>query len=82
MRVDVSRYPAYCKEQGKEPNLRCVKLLDLYASRPDEPDTRPRHVIESDVLLKAAEMDRCELEIFLECALFLLSEQKKARRPA
>jgi hypothetical protein len=82
VKVDVSRYPEYCKEQGSESNTRVVQALAIYAALPDKPDVRPRAEQEADILRRIAKMKECDLKIFLECANFLFNDQKAGESSA
>lgn len=71
MKIEISNYLSYCKRRGARPNPKSIKVLEIAAQMPDMADDRTRGEIQSDILLKAAGMNGCELEAFYE--------QRKAR---
>lgn len=79
MKIEISNYLSYCERRGARPNPKSIEALKIAAQMPVRPDTRTLEEKGRDILLKATGMNGCELEAFLDCANFLLYEQRKAR---
>lgn len=79
MKIEISNYLLYCEKRGIQPNPKSIEALKIAAQMPVRPDTRTLEEKGRDILLKAARLSDRELKVFLDCANFLLYEQRKAR---